>query len=133
MSDNDTLYADIVGLTDKRNAFFRRRMSGGEDDVRLGADFHHLYHFRQDFPIIVQHGNAFLFSSFPQIWIGGIQSRHPDAAAQATAGLDCLLCGKGIYLVAMYPVNSKTSEKLRTQQSITENICTDLAPEKNGL
>ena len=46
MGYNDTLHTNLVRLADKRNALFRRRVSCGKDDVRFGAYFHHLDHFR---------------------------------------------------------------------------------------
>ena len=82
MGDDDTLHANFVCFADKRNALFRRSMSGGKDDVRLGTYFHYLDHLRQDLSVIVLHRNAFLLSSFTLILVGGIQCRHPDAAAQ---------------------------------------------------
>ena len=133
MGHNDPLHANLVRLADKRNALFRRGMSCRKDYVRLGTYFHYPDHFRQDLSVIVQHRNAFLLSSFTLILVGGIQSRHPDAAAQSSACLDRLLCSKHIHPVAVHPVHAETAEALRTRQCLTDDVRPVVATKIVGL
>ena len=107
--------------------------SGGEDDAGFRADFHHADDFGQHLSVVIQHGDAFIFSAFTLVVVCSVKCRHPDAAAQSAACFDSLLRGKRIHPVAMHTVHAETAETFRFRLCLPDEVCPVVATEIIGL
>jgi len=119
MSYNEFLYTDFTGFAGQRDTFFGGRVPGSENDVCFSTYFHYPHDFRQDMPIVIQHGNTLFFSMMPDILVNSILCRHPDAAAKITCCIHCLFRSERVHFFSMYPIHAKASEHLEIRQYLT--------------
>ena len=122
MGDNKLAHTDLTRLARKGYALLRRGVACGKDDAGLGTYLHHTHHLGQHPAAVVDHGNAARCPAFTPAVVSGIERGHPDAPAQAAAGLHRLLGRKHVDLVAMHPVHAHTPEALGPRQGLPDDV-----------